>query len=343
MTGGTRMAAEMAEQPAAVRGLVARFREQAPALAPLAPTPGAGVVLLARGSSDHAAVFARYLFEWALGTPVVLAAPSLLTRYGRRPVLPGWTTIAISQSGRTPEIVTALEQLAASGSATVALTNDAGSPLALAAQHTVPLGAGEEVAVPATKTVTTSMAAVALIADAFAGGLWAPGDWSAVVEGIAEALADDAPAQAAGEVLASPAGSVHLGRGFSYPAALESALKLKESTGLVAEGASVADFLHGPVAALGGRPAACYLLEGPAAGDVREVAQRLARSGAPIVGVGADLPGAAVSLPVRAGLPEPLAVLPLVVRAQQIALAVARARGVDPDRPAGLAKITRTR
>ncbi len=150
------MRTEMAEQPAVLRELIARG---APRLG-----PHSGVVIVARGSSDHAAIYGRYLLELATGRPVALAAPSLFTRYGARTDASGWLVVGVSQSGATPEIVEVVERLRATGGRAVAITNDPGSPLAAASEVVLALGAGEERAVPATKTLTAQFAAFAVLA-----------------------------------------------------------------------------------------------------------------------------------------------------------------------------------
>jgi glucosamine--fructose-6-phosphate aminotransferase (isomerizing) len=161
------MAAEMAEQPRVLAALAARRGELcAEVREAVGPTPPAGIVLVARGSSDNAAVFGRYVLELATRRPVALAAPSLITRYGASARLDGWLAVGVSQSGRTPEIISVLESYGASGARTVAITNDRDSALAHAADATIDTAAGTEQAVPATKTVTSQFAAFAVLAEA---------------------------------------------------------------------------------------------------------------------------------------------------------------------------------
>ena len=160
------MLREMAEQPEVLARLLSRRIEvglQAPA----------GVIIVARGSSDHAAVYGRYLLELATRRPVALAAPSLFTRYGAQTDASGWLVVGVSQSGKTPEIVDVVERLRATGGHAIAITNDGDSPLAEAAETVIELGAGAENAVPATKTFTAQMAAFAVLADALGDVPWA--------------------------------------------------------------------------------------------------------------------------------------------------------------------------
>ena len=186
------MAQDMAEQPAVLAALVARRDEILESLAGPAP---AGIVIVARGSSDHAGIFGRYLLEAATGLPVALAAPSLQTLYGVRPRVEGWLAVGISQSGRTPEIATVLERFREAGARAVAVTNDPDSPLARGASVHVSLGAGEERAVPATKTFTAQLAAMALVAEALGPLPFGAADWERLPGLIEEVLGDPAPAE----------------------------------------------------------------------------------------------------------------------------------------------------
>jgi glutamine---fructose-6-phosphate transaminase (isomerizing) len=332
-----RMRADMATQPAVLRGLAARRAELIAALR--GPEP-AGVVIVARGSSDYAAIFARYLLEAVTGRPVALAAPSLVTLYGAELRLDGWLALGISQSGRTPEIVTVLERYGAAGARTVALTNDPGSALAAAADVQIELGAGEELAVPATKTFTAQLAAVALVGEALGPVPWRDSDWERLPGMVEELLGDPGPAERAAEALGNADELIAVGRGYLMCVALEAALKLREATGVRAEGWSAADFRHGPVTvARGDIPLLAVSAAGPAAADVEELAEQLERGGTRVLRL-TDSPD--VELPYTGGLPEPLCTLPATVRAQQLALALALRRGIDPDAPPGLGKVTET-
>jgi glutamine---fructose-6-phosphate transaminase (isomerizing) len=335
------MAADMAVQPQVVAALTGRRGEIVDSLRAVAPRPLAGVVIVARGSSDYAAVFGRYAIAAATGMPVALAAPSLINLYGVVPRVEGWLAVAISQSGRTPEIVSVLERYRDAGACTVALTNDPASPLAAVAAAEIALGAGAEGAVPATKTFTAELAAVALVAEALGAPPWAGADWDALPGAIADVLSSPEPADRAAERLAGADELVAIGRGYLMPVALEAALKLREAAGVRAEGWSAADFRHGPVSAVRGAvPLLAVSAAGPAAGDVAQLADELERTGrAPVLRL-ADDPGA--DLPYGGGPSEALRAIPASVRAQQLALAVARGRGIDPDEPPGLRKVTPT-
>ena len=334
---GANMAADMAAQPAVLRELAGRRGEVAAALGDAAP---AGIVIVARGSSDYAAVFGRYLLETATGRPVALAAPSLQNLYGVEPRVEGWLALGISQSGRTPEIVTVLERFARAGARTVAVTNDPASPLAAAADVGVALGAGEEGAVPATKTFTAQIAAMAVVAEALGEVPWGDADWELLPGVVDRVLSDPGPAERAAQALGDTEELVAIGRGLLMCVALEAALKLREAAGVRAEGWSAADFRHGPVTvASDDLPLLAVSADGPAAADVEELATELGAAGTPVLRL-ADRPEA--DLPYPAGLPEPLCAIPASVRAHQLALAVALRRGVDPDDPPRLRKVTPT-
>jgi len=345
MSAGRTMLAEMAEQPAVLRDLQGRGEAVADALEPIRARELAGVVVIARGSSDHAAIYGRYLLELVTRRPVALAAASLHTRYGAETDYSGYLAVAVSQSGHTPEIVRVLEAVREAGAASVAITNDPSAPLAAAADAVIPLGAGEELAVPATKTFTAQLAAFALLAGALGPVPWSRGAWAELPGQFEQLLGDRAAVGPAVELLRASEGVIHVARGFLFSAALEGALKMKETTGLLAEGFSSADLLHGPMAVVRSRrPVVAYLAPGPVADDVREAAADAAARGAPIVSL--EMPGAALDrADVRIAVPgsdEALAPLLHTVRAQQLALEISLALGIDPDEPFGLSKVTPT-
>ncbi len=342
MTGpGGLMAAEIAAQPEAVGRLVARRSDVVHSLRARSPRPHAGVVIVARGSSDHAAVFGRYVCEAACGRPVALAAPSLTTLYEVDLNLEGWLAVGVSQSGRTPEIATVLAGYAAKGARTVAVTNESDSPLAEAAELTIELGTGPERAVPATKTVTAQLVVMAMIAEALGPVPWAPDDWEALPAALEAVVADPDPADRAAEALAEAGGVVCVARGYLHCVALEAALKLREAAGMPAEGWSAADYRHGPATtARGDVHLLAITARGPAAADVDALAAHWREGGSRVLRV-ADERGAELSY--ERAPAEPLAAVTAIVRAQQLALALGRRRGVDPDRPPQLTKVTLTR
>ena len=337
---------EIGEQPAVAErvlaGAAGPLREVAAAIRAADP---AGVVVVARGSSDHAAVYAKYLLEARSGLPVALAAPSLYTLYRRPPDLRRFCVLAISQAGASTDVVEVVAEARRQGCVTVAVTNDAGSPLAGAAGHVVELGTGPERSVPATKTYTASLLVVALLSQAlspdpeFGAALdRVPGALRAAL-GIEDELAPAVSALAGASRLAV------LGRGYNLATALELGLKLMEAAYVVAEARSVADFLHGPIAIVDpGFPVVLLDAAGPAAGEMAKLAAELRDRSARVLTVtdGPLAPGA-LGLRVATGLPEPLTPLPFAVAGQLLTAAVAEARGIDPDRPRGLRKVTISR
>ena len=333
------MAAEMAEQPEVLAGLAARRSDVREAIRTVVPESLAGIVLIARGSSDHAAVYGRYVLEAASGRPVALAAPSLHTLYGATVDYDGYLAVAVSQSGRTPEIVTVLERASAGGARTIAITNDLGSPLAQGADAVLDLRAGEERAVPATKTFTAQVAAFAVLAEALGRVPWTDEDWRTLPDAVGWALGDEEPPAAVARGIGEAAGLITVGRGYVFAIALEVALKLKEATGLPAQGYSAADLRHGAIAGVErGFPVLALSPSGPAERDVAELVGELEGRGARVF-LAAEGRG---DLPVRPGLAEPLQAIPMAVRGQQVAHQLALLRGLDPDSPAGLSKVTMT-
>jgi glucosamine--fructose-6-phosphate aminotransferase (isomerizing) len=337
---GTTMQAEMAQQPERLAALIGRYDEITATVAELRPHPLAGTTVLARGSSDHAGVYGRYLIEESSGRPAGLAAPSLHTLYETRVDYSGYLAIAVSQSGRTPEIVTALQRMQRAGAAGLAITNDGSSPLARASRATLALEAGEERAVPATKTVTATLTAFALVAAALGETPFTRAQLGQVPEWVANVLDDPEPAERVAAGLEGVTRLLTVGRGLLFGAALEAALKLKETTTISAEGFSGADLRHGPIAIVEqGLPVLAFVAGGPAHADMTDLVADLRGRGAEVYVAGSE---ADADLPLPAGVPEALLPIVAVVRAQQVALALARARGLDPDAPAGLSKVTAT-
>ena len=338
---GELMRSEMAEQPAVLARLIARWDDVKQRVAAQLPRSLAGVTFVARGSSDNAAVLGRYLVEMAARRPASLAAPSILTRYAAAVDYQDWLAIALSQSGETPEIVTVIQAMRDSGAATIGVSNEPLCALGDAVELLLCCDAGPELAVPATKTVTAQMVLMAMVAAAMGPVSYRLDDLAGLHFAVA-ALLDDA--ESVERVARRWAGVDRLfvvGRGVLYAAALEIALKVKETTGVLAEGLSAADLLHGPVAAVG--PGAPVLLldgGGPTSADIAAVAELLAARDADVVMVSAE---SSAEITLLASLPEPLHAVTATVRGQQLACALAIARGMDPDRPIGLSKVTATR
>jgi glucosamine--fructose-6-phosphate aminotransferase (isomerizing) len=326
------MAAEMAEQPEVLARVIARAPADTGAVRAVLPRPLAGIVFLARGSSDNAAVFGRYLAELRAGRPAGLAAPSLHTRYHATVDWSGYLMVALSQSGATPEIVSTCEAAQAGGAVVLGITNEPRSPLADAVDLLITTDAGPERAVPATKTVTAQLAVVATVTSALRAGPVPDGTLDGLPGAVAAVLGDPGPVRQLADRWRDLDRLVVAGRGLAYAAALETALKVKETTGILAEGISTADLLHGPIAAVyAGAPVLLVAGGGPADIDLAELGALLDSRQAQ-----------SASLPVPHGLPEAVHVIAAIVRGQQLAYELARARGADPDAPAHLSKVTAT-
>jgi glucosamine--fructose-6-phosphate aminotransferase (isomerizing) len=337
---GTQMAREMAEQPLRLRQLIGRQGEIVERVRAAAPTPLNGITIVARGSSDNAAVYGRYLLEVATGKPISLAAPSLHTLYGIHVDYRGQLVIAVSQSGATPEIVRTLQALQDGGGRGLAITNDAESALAKTAGETIELEMGIERAVPATKTVTGQLTAFAMVACALGRAPFTGEELAAVPAWVQAVLDDPDPAAAAAQALAGTSQLIVVARGYLFAAALETALKIKETCSLLADGYSAADLRHGPIAAVTrGLPVVALCTSGPAHADVASLVEELRARQASVIVVGSR-ERADVSLPGE--VPEPLAPIVAVVRGQQLARELATALGYDPDSPVGLTKVTAT-
>jgi len=305
------------------------------------------VVIAARGSSDNTARYAQYLFGAHNRLSVSLATPSLFTYYEAAPSLAGALVIGVSQSGQSPDIVAVVESGRRQGALTLAITNQPDSPLALAAEHTLPLLAGEERAVAATKTYTSQLCALAMLSAALEGGESRREELTRVpvlVEraiGLNTALDDKVARYRYAEHF------VVVGRGFNYATAFEVALKMKETSYVLAEPYSPADLLHGPVAMIDrGFPVLLVASSGRVLDDLEHLMGLLERRSGELIAISDD-PGvlgrARAALPLPPGVPEWLSPMVAVVPGQLWAVALARTRGLDPDEPRGLSKVTETR
>ncbi len=337
---GFLMAREMAEQPAVLAAIASRAGELSEQIRSILPTRLDGISFVGRGSSDNAAVLGRYAAEIASGRPAGLAAPSLHTRYDAKVDYRGYLVVGLSQSGATPEVVTTCERLRESGAVVVAITNGKSSALAAVSHLVLLTDAGEELAVPATKTVTAEMALVLVVAGALGRGLQGVGALRAVPEVVAAVLANEAPAVELAARWASYDRLVVTARGLLYAAALETALKIKETSRILAEGLSVADLLHGPIATVGADLPVLSIDGGaPLASDSSDLVRRLVGLGAPTA---TCMPLGGSTLPMPGGLPEVMYCVVATVVGQQLAYHLALARGLDPDHPSGLTKVTPT-
>lgn len=339
---GALMSAEMDEQPQVLNRLATRYADIAGRVRSALAATGrpAGVAFLARGSSDNAALLGRYAVELRTGLPTCLIAPSVLTAYGRTPTgFQGWVVLALSQSGRTPEIIDSAQRLRRAGATIIAITNDGLSELAAAADLPIALDAGPERAVPATKTVTAQLLGILAVVTGIGDGPELIGELDQLAERAAEVLADTTSVDSAATLLARHRRLVVVARGLLYPAAKETALKLQETTGAMAHGFSTADFRHGPIAVCGpDAPALLLAGSGPADHDTRELVSVLRERGADSV-VAGSAASDRVRWPEADGATDCLLA---TIRGQQLALAVCRELGIEPDHPLGLNKVTLT-
>ncbi len=325
-------------QAAAIRAIAARVRSREIRT----------VFLAARGSSDNAGLYAKYVWGIHNGLPVALAAPSLFSVYKRPPAIGSSLVVGISQSGQSPDIVAVLEEGRRQEAETLAIVNAPDSPLARAAGSVINISAGDERAVAATKTYTAQLMAVAMLSAALAddGARW--DELSRVPAAVAQVLEQEREIAARAERYRFMNHCVVLGRGFNYATAFEWALKLKELSYVVAEPYSSADFQHGPMALLErGFPVLAAAPGGAVFGDTlallrRVVEERLVEL---LVLSDRDEALAIANTPVRlpTGIAEWLTPIVTVVAAQVFCLHLTRAKGLDTESPRGLNKITLTR
>ena len=346
---GVGMAADIAEQPEVYERLL---NEQTAAIADvagrIAANPPRHIVFTARGTSDHAALYGAYLTEIRLNIPAGLASPSSVTIYGARPDLSDALVIGVSQSGGSQDLVEVLASARAGGAQTLAITNNPASPLAAAAEHHIDVAAGHERAVAATKTYTAELLTLALLIEGVRGGNGAVPVEEMRSLGelprLARTLVDDATAVEVAHRYRFAGRVVTTGRGYAYPTARETALKLMETSYLPALAFSGADLLHGPLAMTDPDvPVLAFVGDGPAGQSMRDVVTRLGERRADVVTIGSsDVDGAHLRISTPS-VDERFAPLLDIIPMQRLALALALARGEDPDAPRGLAKVTVTR
>ncbi|WP_422774912.1 SIS domain-containing protein [Plantactinospora sp. WMMC1484] len=343
------MAADIAEQPEGFARLLepASTAAIAQVAAVVAERGPKHVVFTARGTSDHAALYAAYLTEIRLGLPAGLASPSTITVFGARPDLSQALVVGVSQSGGSPDLTEVLRVAREAGALTLAVTNAPDSPLSNAAELAVDVAAGHERAVAATKTYTAELLALLMLVEGIRAGDGAlPAQERAALEALPElagrTLADPTPGQLASRYRFADR-MVTTGRGYAYPTAREAALKLMETSYLPALAFSGADLLHGPLAMTDPDVPVLAVVGGGAGGAaMRDVVAKVAERGADLVVVGpGEVAGTAAQLPVPE-VDERYAPLLDILPVQRLALALALARGEDPDAPRGLHKVTAT-
>ena len=339
---------EIFEQPAAiarlldlqsgpVREVAARIRER--------DCPF--VYLAARGTSDNAGLYAKYLWGTANQIPVALAAPSLFSVFKQPPKIGSSLVVAISQSGRSPDIISVVEEGRKQGALTLAITNDGASPLARAAELVIETVAGPEEAVAATKTYTTQLVAIAMLSVALADDAERRDQLGKIPGLVEDCLGLDESIRTAAARYRYMEECVVLGRGFNYATAHEWSLKLKELAYVLAEPYSSADFQHGPVAlAHQGFPVFAVVPGGSIDHEIITLlAELVENEKVELLAVSNE--DAALKLantPVRLpdGMPEWLTPIPSIIPAQLFCYHLTRAKGFNTEGPRGLSKITLT-
>jgi len=304
------------------------------------------IILVARGSSDNAAQFGRYLLEIATGIPVSLAAPSIYTLYGAKLRLDHALVVGVSQSGEGEDINHVLLEARAAGAFTIGITNEADSSMVRAVDVPLLIHGERERSVAATKTFTGQMMIFYLLAEALAGASGVTQGFDRIPEFCAQTLAQEAAIRELTQRYTFMENCVVLGRGLLYGNAYELALKLMETCYVVAERFSTADFFHGPLAMIERRfPVILFASPGPMMAGVKTLVHRLKELSAETVAITSDGELARMSsrvVPMLAEITEFLAPIPYIIPGQLFAALLAEAKGLDPDQPRSLSKVTRT-
>jgi glutamine---fructose-6-phosphate transaminase (isomerizing) len=340
------MRSELGESPVIVERLLERAVAQVDEVASRVRARGLDLaVIAARGTSDHAALYAQYVLGARNGIVVAPASPSLASLYGTPPRMGSALVIGISQSGRSPDVVAVIEASRRQGALTVAVTNEPDSELAAAAECLIELEAGAEKAVAATKTYVAEIAVIAMLSAALSGDERSREEMRSVPAAIRGALEQEPLIERIAAAWADENHCAVLARGFNYATAREWALKLKEMAYVLADPYSAADFQHGPIALVErGFPVLAIATAGPAFEGMAELLERLHGDGARLLilsdSARFDGLGDVVRVPV---VPEWLSPLVAIVPAQLFALHLALARGLDSEHPRSLSKVTLTR
>ncbi|MEM7028798.1 MAG: SIS domain-containing protein [Chloroflexota bacterium] len=305
------------------------------------------IFLAARGTSDNAGRYAKYLFGSVNRIPLALAAPSLFSLYDSPPVLKNALVLGISQSGQSPDIVGVLEEARTQQNLTLAITNDTQSPLANAAEFVLDVNAGPEKAVAATKTYTAQLMNIAMLSAAWAEDTDMIQALRKVPDYIHEVLQLDAQVKACVERYRFMNQCVVLGRGYNYATAYEWSLKMKELAYIIAEPYSSADFLHGPIAVVAqGFPLMAIAADGAVFNDTLALLTKLRQSHQAELLIisnrqeALDLAQTPIQLPTN--LPEWISPIVSIVVGQLFSYYLTKSKGLDVEAPRGLSKVTKT-
>jgi glucosamine--fructose-6-phosphate aminotransferase (isomerizing) len=304
------------------------------------------VFIAARGTSDNAGRYAKYLLGAHNQMDVSLAAPSLFTIYNQPPSLSDALVLGISQSGKSPDIVSVLKEGNKQGALTAAITNHPESDLAKEADIVLDLQAGEELSLAATKTYTAQLTSIAFLSNELSRSSQFKNDLHALPDTISEIFEKEPHVDNLAERYRYMEHCVIIGRGFNYASAFEFSLKMKELTYTIAEPYSSADFLHGPVAMVDrGFPTFVIAPDGKMNAEMKTMIEKVQSQMAEVILISNNpqlLKMAEHTMELPTGIPEWLSPIPAILPAQMFAMYLAQTRGIDVDNPRGLSKITQT-
>lgn len=338
---------EIYQQPDVIRNIVntqsTKFEELSKEIL---KSPPRFILIVARGTSDNAAIYAKYLLSGINKIPVGLALPSLYTLYQQMPIMHEGLVIGISQSGQSPDVCTVLEEAQRQGVPTISITNEKDSPITKISDHNITVDAGEERSVAASKTFTGQMTAVAMLVAYLSEDDKRISDLKMLDGYIEEALTQKPASQTIADRFSKKNHLAIIGRGYNYCTTHEIALKVKELSYIVAQPYSAADFHHGPIAMLESSfPVLCIAVRGKALRDMENMINEIRWKDADLAIMTnvpwlEDITDTPIRLPEE--MPEWLSPIVGTVPGQLLALHLSLAKGIDPDKPRGLKKVTLT-
>ena len=345
----TKMIKEIKQQPEVLLGCIQKNKELIKRIVnQIKARQIESVLIAARGTSDHAGIYGKYIIEHQLGIPVALAAPSILTIYKRSLKLKNTLVIGISQSGKAEDVLEVINSAKDQGSLSLSITNDCESPLAKDADFHLFADAGLEESVAATKTFTAQMMLLAALTAEWAQNSQFEAELLSVPENVLKVISLEDIIEEKAQRYRYMEDCFVLARGINYPAALEGALKIQETTYVRAKGYAISDFHHGPFAMVEqGTPVIVFAPDGESLGDAKEMVKKLGTVGAEIILVTNCLDEFKLQADIVFEMPETsndlISPFYNVVWAQMFACKLALAKGLNPDAPRGLKKVTITR